>query len=167
MRWLAAAGAVALTACASHPQFVRVGESAEAVRARLGAPYDAVKRPDGERLIYPVGAFAQQSYLIEVGSDGLVRAVIPALTDERFAMIKMGEWDRRRVLEEFGPPAETGVVPLKKQEVWSYRYKRDGVWDSLMHVHFDMRGVVANLFHTPDPFFDSEDRNFSGLLRLP
>jgi hypothetical protein len=166
--WLAAVIAVLLTACAGHPQSVRVGEPADAMQKRLGAPYQVIGHPDGsKRLVYPVGVFAQQAYLIEVGGDGLVRAVIPALTDDRFAMIKRGEWNKQRVLEEFGPPVETGVVPLKKQEVWSYRYKRDGVWDSLMHVHFDTRGLVADYFHTPDPFFDPEDRRFSGLLRLP
>jgi hypothetical protein len=166
MRYFGVATLALIAGCASHPSAVKVGEDAAEVRTRLGAPYETVKRADGERLVYPIGTFAQQSYLIEVGADGRVTAVTPALTDQRFGMIQRGQWDQTRVRQEFGPPVETGVVPLKQQSVWSYRYKRDGVWDSLMHVYFDAQGKVQDYHPGPDPFFDPEDRGFfSGLLR--
>jgi hypothetical protein len=152
-----------MTGCASYPTSVRVGEPAFEVRARLGAPADAVKRADGERLIYPLGPFGQQTYLIEVGADGRVNAVTPALTDARFALIEKGRWDKTQVRQEFGPPAETGAAPLKKHQVWSYRYKREGVWDALMHVHFDGNGIVQDYYYTRDPMFEP-DEEFIPLL---
>ena len=36
-------------------------------------------------------------------------------------------------------------------EVWSYRYKEAGVWNSLMSVHFDQQGVVRQMLNGPDP----------------
>ena len=64
------------------------------------------------------------------------------------------------MLCEFGPPAEQGGVglPSSIQIVWSYRYKQNGVWDSLMHVYFGTDGERVTRFHPgPDPMYERDD----------
>jgi hypothetical protein len=161
----AAFAALLIGGCASHPSYIRAGEDAAAARARVGPPFLVVPQAAGERWIYPTGPMGQQAYLVEVGGDGRIANVVPALTDERFGLIEKGKWNEARVMREFGPPAETGRLPLKKQHVWSYRYKQDRVWNSLMHVHFDSAGIVQEYFPTPDPLFDPDDRDFLRILR--
>jgi hypothetical protein len=146
--------------CASHPSSIRVGEPAAEVVARLGTPAETVRRTVGERLVYPTGPMGQAAYLVDIGPDGRVSAVTQALTDERFAQIRKGEWDQARVRQEFGPPAESVVLTLKQQLVWSYRYKQQGVWNSLMHVHFDHDGIVQDYYPGPDPMFERDGKFF-------
>ena len=47
---------------------------------------------------------------------------------------------------------------MNNYEVWSYRYKEAGVWNSLMHVHFDGQGVVRHMLNGPDPMYEPRDR---------
>jgi hypothetical protein len=80
------------------------------------------------------------------------------LNDQTFATIKPGVATKEEVLHTVGRPAETVYLPLSKLEVWSYRYKQSGVWDSMMHVHFDQGGIVRMMQNGPDlmreePFF--------------
>jgi hypothetical protein len=161
----ALAAGFALVGCASHASLIRVGESAADVRARVGVPFVVTRTADGERLLYPTAPFGQSAYLVDVGRDGRVRGVSEALTDERFYRITKGEWTLAQVQQEFGPPAETSVQPLKHQQIWSYRYRQQGVWNSLMHVHFDEAGIVQDYYPGPDPHFDPDARRFPRLSR--
>lgn len=157
---------VLVAACASHPSRIRVGEAGADVRSRVGEPYDVVRTEDGaERWLYPTGPMGQYAWFVEVGADGRVRAVTQALTDERFYMIRKGEWNQARVRREFGPPAEVSAQPLKRHVIWSYRYRQDGVWNSLMHIHFDEEGIVREVYPGPDPHFDPDYRRFPRLSR--
>jgi hypothetical protein len=54
------------------------------------------------------------------------------------------------VLHTLGRPAETSYLSRQKLEVWSYRYKESGVWNSMMHVHFDDDGIVRMMQNGPD-----------------
>lgn len=159
------AAVAVLAACASHPSMIRVGESAADVRSRVGTPYSVAPSGDGERLLYPTAPMGQGAYLVDIDHDGRVRSITQALTDERFGQIRKGEWTQARVQQEFGPPAETSVQPLKNQSIWSYRYRQQGVWNSLMHVHFDTAGIVQEYFPGPDPHFDPDSRRFPRLSR--
>jgi hypothetical protein len=49
-------------------------------------------------------------------------------------------------------------VGFHNYEVWSYRYKEAGVWNSMMHVHFDERGIVRQMLNGPDPRYDDRFR---------
>ena len=62
------------------------------------------------------------------------------------------------VLRIVGRPAEISRVHLNNYEVWSYRYIEAGVWNSMMHVHFDEAGIVRLMQNGPDPMYD--DRRF-------
>jgi hypothetical protein len=51
-------------------------------------------------------------------------------------------------------------VGFHDYEVWSYRYRESGVWNSMMHVHFDQAGVVRQMLNGPDPRYQDHDRDF-------
>ena len=110
------------------------------------------------RLVYPLGPRGQQTWLVDLGADGKVARVTQALTDARFDAMKEGEWTRERVLTDFGPPAEVAPLPLRKVEVWSYRYRQSGVYDSMMHVYFDQQGIVRQFHPGMDLTMDPGDR---------
>lgn len=130
------------------------GDSAEAVQARLGPP-SAVHRIDADtEFEYATGPFGQTTHMARFGPDGRLKTYEQVLTDEKFASIGIGVTNQQDVLRAFGRPAETSYLALPRLTVWSYRYKRAGVWDALMHVHFDRAGIVRKLESGPDPMFD-------------
>lgn len=147
--------AALLTACAS-PAGITPGEPVSAVTARLGAP--ALQRPlpnGGERIIYTSQPMGQYAWITDVGPDGKVVATTQALTSERFRMLDSGRWDTDRLLFEFGPPAEISRVGLRGEHiVWAYRFREDGVWNSMMYVFVDDNGVVTRYHPGPDPVME-------------
>lgn len=164
---IALGAAALLGGCASHPSSIRAGEAIADVLSRVGAPAVTAPRADGQRLLFATAPMGQQAYLVDVDRVGRVAAVTDALTDGRFAAIRIGDWDQARVRQEFGPPAETIWLSLKHHHVWSYRYRQQGTWNSLMHVHFDADGIVRDVYPGPDPLFDRDGRLFRlrGVLR--
>jgi hypothetical protein len=105
----------------------------------------------------PMGQF---QHMARIGADGRLLSYEQVLTAENFARIDINRWNRDDVLRHFGRPAEITRSRLEEGEVWSYRYKEKGVWDSLMNVDFNARGIVLHVFTSPDPLLD--DR-FKGL----
>ena len=149
--------ALALAGCAM-PQAPLPGEPLEAVQARLGAPTGVYPTADGPVLEYATGPFGQYTYMARMGPDGRLVSWEQVLTGEKFATIKVDRATKADVLRTVGRPAEKSRVALHNYEVWSYRYKEAGVWDSLMHVHFDEQGVVRMMMNGPDPMFDKDTR---------
>ncbi|MDX3907206.1 MAG: hypothetical protein QHC78_16070 [Pigmentiphaga sp.] len=147
--------AVLLGACAS-PAGIQPGEPASAVTERLGRP--TLQRPlpnGGERLIYSSQPMGQYAWITDIGPDGKVIATTQALTSERFRMLDAGRWDTERLLFEFGPPAEITRVGLRgEQIVWGYRFREDGVWNSLMYVYVNDQGIVTRYHPGPDPLME-------------
>jgi hypothetical protein len=134
------------------------GEPVAAVTAKKGRPTNIYQVADGSILEYASGPFGQETYMARIGADGLLRSWQQVLNDQTFASIKPGVATKEEVLHTVGRPAETAYLPLSKLEVWSYRYKQSGVWDSMMHVHFDQAGIVRMMQNGPDlmreePFF--------------
>jgi hypothetical protein len=130
------------------------GEPRDAVLAKLGTPTAIYPLADGEALEYARGPFGQQTTMARFGRDGRLRSVEQVLTGEKFATIKLNSATRDEVLRTVGRPAETSRVHLNNYEVWSYRYKEAGVWNSMMHVHFDDAGIVRLMQNGPDPMYD-------------
>jgi len=147
--------AVLLAACAG-PAGIQPGEPGSAVTARLGPP--TLERPlpnGGQRLIYSSQPMGQFAWITDIGADGKVIGTTQALTSERFNMLDSGNWDTERLLFEFGPPAEITHVGLKgEQTVWGYRFREDGVWNSLMYVYVTDQGVVTRHHPGPDPLME-------------
>ena len=140
--------AVTLLGCASAPPLP--GEPQEQVLSRLGRP-SAIYSVQGDTLLeYATGPFGQFTYMARIGQDGRLTSYEQVLTDAKFATIKVGIATKKDVLHTLGRPAERSYLALPKLEVWSYRYKQSGVWDGMMHVHFDHAGIVRMMQSGPD-----------------
>ncbi|RJX32192.1 MAG: outer membrane protein assembly factor BamE [Oxalobacter sp.] len=134
-----------------------IGMSEQAVIEKSGEP--SKRYQDGnDRLLEYSGYWGQQTYMARFGSDGRLKSWEQVLTSPKFATVKLGETTKQQVLLTFGTPAETMVMPFMKYEVWSYRFKENDVWNSLMHIHFDQAGVVRMMYTGPDPQFDDTRR---------
>lgn len=153
--------ALALSGCAVFREPPVPGEPAAAVTAKLGQPTSVYPLPDGgQELEYATAPFGQFTWMARIGPDGRLQSYEQVLTGEKFATITVDKATKADVLRIVGRPAETSRVHLHNYEVWSYRYKEAGVWNSLMHVHFDEQGVVRQMMNGPDPMFEVRDRRW-------
>ncbi|QJE03393.1 hypothetical protein HH212_15850 [Massilia forsythiae] len=140
-------------------QVPAVGEPLPAVEAKLGRSDAVYPAPDGGRILeyrgQPMGQF---QYMARVDADGRFVSYEQVLTSEKFATVRIGKTDKDEIVRTFGRPAEFSRVAFHDYEVWSYRYKEAGVWNSMMHVHFDQKGVVQQMINGPDPRYDDRFR---------
>ncbi|TQK08007.1 hypothetical protein FBX97_3303 [Herbaspirillum sp. SJZ107] len=144
-----------LGACGGLQTKLPAGIPAADVTARLGKPTATYPDPDGGQwLEYRGQPMGQFQHMARIGADGRLISYGQVLTSENFANVQVNRWNRDDILRHFGRPAETGRVRLDDREVWSYRYKQDGLWNSMMNVYFNARGVVVRLQNTPDPVLD-------------
>ncbi|KQQ96728.1 hypothetical protein [Massilia sp. Leaf139] len=152
---------LAVAGCA-NPLFYEapaVGQPVAAVIAKRGQPTATYPALDGGQMLeYATAPFGQFTWMAHIGPDGRLLSYEQVLTGEKFATIKVDQANKGDVLRTIGHPAERSRVALRNYEVWSYRYKEAGVWNSLMHVHFDEAGVVRQMMNGPDPMFDVRDR---------
>lgn len=145
--------------CASlFPEPVVIGDTEAELIAKRGNPTNRYQVSNEKVLEYATGPWGQATYMARVGADGRVTSFEQVLTDEKFGTVELGKTTRNDILVTFGAPLETSYLPLKDYEVWTYAYKESGVWDSLMHVHYDRAGVVQMMLRGPDPRFDPDRR---------
>lgn len=155
------AGLLGLGGCAGMLRSSPVpGDTLDIVHGKLGTPTAVFAEDGGQELEYATGPMGQQTYMAHIGPDGRLQRFEQVLTGEKFATINVGSATKEDVLRIIGHPAEHSYLPLRDFEVWSYRYKESGVWNSLMHVHFDRAGVVRMMQNGPDPMY--EEKRFGG-----
>jgi hypothetical protein len=152
--------ALLLFGCAAPPLFPDEPESS--VLAKRGQPVARYRVGSEQWLEYPSGPFGQQTWFAHIGADGKLKLWEQVLTQQKFASIVPDHASKEDVLHTIGHPAETSYLSLPKLEVWSYRYKENGVWDSMMHVHFDKDGIVRKMQNGPDPRSEREPQAFFG-----
>lgn len=153
--------ALALAGCGAPliRQAPSVGDPIAAVTAKMGQPTGVHPLADGQLLEYATGPMGQYTWMARIGADGRLQSYEQVLTGEKFATIKVDQANKADVLRTIGRPAERSRVAAHGYEVWSYRYREAGVWNSLMHVHFDANGVVRQMLNGHDPMFEVRDRN--------
>lgn len=129
------------------------------VTAKLGKPDAIYPDPNGGQVLeyrgQPMGQF---QHMARIGADGRLISYDQVLTIQNFAKVKVDSWTKADILRNYGRPAEISRVRLHNYEVWSYRYKESGVWNSMMSVHFDDAGVVRQMLNGPDPLYDDRFR---------
>ncbi|GAB3544658.1 lipoprotein [Noviherbaspirillum agri] len=163
---ITAGSLLVLGACASIlPAPVNIGDSEAEVIAKRGQPTHRYQDGKDQLLEYALGPWGQKTYMVRIDENRKVRSFEQVLTNEKFATIKVGEATKADVLRTIGAPSETSYLSLTDLEVWSYPYKESGVWNSMMHVHFDRTGVVRKMLNGPDPRFDPDKRFPFILLR--
>ncbi|MDQ1835361.1 hypothetical protein [Massilia scottii] len=151
---------LALGGCAAMMRTPPVpGDTLEVVRAKFGEPTAVHALPSGQVLEYATGPYGQFTWMARMGPDGKLLAFEQVLGDLGFGRIKIDKATRADVMATVGRPAERSYLALSDLEVWSYRYKESGVWNSMMHVHFDRTGIVRKMISGPDPMYE-EKRGF-------
>ena len=145
-----------LAGCGSLQRTLPAGTPLADVTARLGQPAATYPEPGGGQVLeyrgQPMGQF---QHMARIGADGRLISYDQVLTSENFAKVQLNHWTKDDILRHFGRPAEVSRVRLDDREVWSYRYKEDKVWNSMMNVYFSGHGVVMRLQNTPDPLLDA------------
>ena len=144
----AVAMAVLMTGCATFPPLspVEPGMTAQQVYIARGNP--SFVYPDGKGgsiLEWATNDLAQYAYMAELDANGIVTWYGNVRSDTRFAKIKVNKSTQEDVLKTLGHPSDAEYLHLRKQEVWSYRYREDGVWNSMMHFYFDSTGIVRHM----------------------
>lgn len=154
------AATLLLAACATRPAPLP-GETADVVQTKLGKPTSIYSDDTGaaRSLEYATGPMGQYTWMARLGPDGRLTAYEQVLTGEKFATLKVDQATKEQVLRTIGRPAERSRVAMQNYEVWSYRYKEAGVWNSMMHVHFDEGGVVRQMMNGPDPMYEPRERS--------
>ena len=151
------AGVLLLAGCAALNRTVpALGDPLATVTAKFGQPSAVYPEPGGQELEYASGPFGQTTYMAHMGANGRLAGFEQVLTSEKFATLKVGTATRADVLRTLGRPAERSYLALPDLEVWSYRYKESGVWNSMMHAHFDRAGVLRMMMNGPDPMYEEK-----------
>jgi SmpA / OmlA family len=146
-----------LSACSSlMPAPVNIGDSEADLVAKRGQPTHRYQVGNDRLLEYAQGPWGQRTFMARLDSSGKVTSFEQVLTAQKFSTIAVGQATKEDVLRTIGAPSETAYLSLADLEVWTYPYKENNVWDSLMHVHFDKTGVVRKMMNGPDPRFDPD-----------
>jgi outer membrane protein assembly factor BamE (lipoprotein component of BamABCDE complex) len=145
-------GMALLTGC--DPQRVaklEEGFSTEAdVRKQFGDPVTVTVAADGTRVLdYPRQPEGWTNYVIKIGPDGKMSSLRQLLNDDNFARIVPG-MSAQQVRDTLGRPAEQKRYDLKKEEVWSWRYKPVNE-SRLFSVTFSAEGKVTATAKADDP----------------
>ncbi|MFC7296906.1 outer membrane protein assembly factor BamE domain-containing protein [Herminiimonas aquatilis] len=148
-----------LSACAAlMPPPINVGEPEASVVAKLGRPTARIPDSNGYLLEYSRNPWGQAIDMARFDDDGRLISYEQVLTMEKFATIKPGVSTKTEVLRTIGHPSETSYLPRLQLEVWTYPYKESGVWNSMMHVHFNNNGTVNKMENGPDLRFDRDGK---------
>ena len=91
--------------------------------------------------------------MAKIGPDGRLISYEQVLTREKFDTIQIDHFSKNDVLKTVGHPTETDYLPLVDREVWAYRYKEDGIWNSMMYIYFDSQGIVRRMENGQDPMY--------------
>lgn len=153
LRLAALSASLVLAGCAAPltgGHLVPGQSTAAEVEATMGAPREKVAAAGGvTRWFYPRGPVGQETYAVNVGSDGVVKGVEQTLTYENAYKIKAGTTTSAEALALLGPPNKITRFEGRAQNNWEYRmYSVD--WKVLtLEVADD--GVVRGVMLLPDP----------------
>jgi hypothetical protein len=149
---------LALSGCANFnsPPFQPGATEAEIV-SRIGKP--TARYVDGNTVLleYARGYWGQHTHMGRLGADGRLVSWEQVLTTEKFSELVLGESTKQDVLLKVGQPGEYTRIAKKNYEVWTYHYKQDGVWDSVIHLMFDKNGILQQMENGLDLMYNAGD----------
>ncbi len=123
----------------------------EDVLTKMGKPEMIWEEKDGSaHYEFPRGPEGHVTYMVKISPEGKYLGMENVLTEANFAKVKPG-MKRDELRRLLGRPTETGIFQLKKEEVWTYRYRGTHYPSRRFHVMMDLDGVVKNTEATDDP----------------
>ena len=136
-----------LTGCAFGPfaPDVPPGSPETALYSLYGKPLAVYPTVNGKIIEWETPDTAQNAYMAQVDAAGRVIWHGDVRTMERFAIIVPGQSTKADVLRTIGHPSEAEFLALSRQEVWTYRFREEMIWHSMMHFYFDANGVVTRM----------------------
>ena len=152
--------ALFISGCAMFSSPLEPGATDEDVFSRHGKPNAIYQDGDTTLWEYNGGFWSQYTHMARLDKNNVLLSWEQVRTDQRFATLTLGKSVRSDVLKTVGHPTEVSSVRVNNFEVWTYRYKQDGVWDSLMHLMFDEQGVLQRMEAGQDLRY--EERGFFG-----
>ncbi len=131
---------------------LRPGQSTvEEVRKLMGKPGTIWEERDGSQVFeYARGPEGSETWMVEIGPDGVYRGMENALAPGNLARVRAGmsRDDLRRML---GKPGSEESFPALGEVVWTWRVKGDVVATEMFHAHLDAQGRVVRTSRSPDP----------------
>ena len=115
------AAAIVLAGCASSPEGLKPGASAEDIRAQMGTPVATYVLPGGGKRMEFRGN-GPRTYMLDVDASGRLIQWVQVLNETNFRNIVPG-MTREQVLMTLGRPSEVSVVGRQGVEVWSYHFQ--------------------------------------------
>jgi len=157
-RWIALSAILATTVGCAQITSVKPGTALTTVEKQFGAPTTLCAAANGtKQAVWSQQPFGESAYATTIDADSRVGKFEQVLTDRSFERLSQGVWTPEQVQCAFGPPENIGKVglPSDLKIVWSYRYRQNGVWYSLMYVFFGSDGKeVTQYFAGPDPMYE-------------
>ena len=143
-RRLMLAWLLALFGCDLRMADLKPGVStATEVKSAMVQPSFEWKAPDGGvTWEFPRGPSGSVTYMVDLRPDGVLKEIRQVLAEAYFAKIQPG-LSKDEVRKIVGKPAETMTFPLKKEEVWSWKFEQGSGEKWQYHVHFDLGGKVV------------------------
>jgi outer membrane protein assembly factor BamE (lipoprotein component of BamABCDE complex) len=150
--------ALAIAGCTSivGPDSVRVGESPNEVRAKVGPPATERRLPSGQNAwYYTTAPSGYVTWRVVFGADGRVSEYAQVLTRQNFYAFPSGA-SHDVVLDRLGPPMERMTFARSDTETWTYRWL-DGTFQMLANLTFGAGGL-EQVSLIQDPAFTSPGR---------
>ena len=153
--------ALCLAGCTTlPPKQEDIGLGVTAFTQKYGVPSSVTQTNTGQRLVYRLGPFGEETYFVDANANGVVVAWQQVLTEENFKKIATG-MPLEEVKNLLGPCSETHSLARNRGSVCSYRYRNPFChWFS---IEITAEGVVRSAGYLPDPKCD--DSRF-GLFRF-
>ncbi len=154
-RWLAVAGLLALSACATlRPPLASPGQTEAEALAVMGQPTGRYALDQGrQRLEFAKGPYGRVTWMLDLSPDGRVVSVQQVLTAQNFDAVRNG-MSRDELLRLLGRPAARASEYMNR-ETWSWRYETyECLW---VRVTLTAEGRVrGGASYLPDPACDAD-----------
>jgi len=122
------------------------------VRRLMGKPVMIWEEEDGSQVLeYSRGPEGSETWMVQIGPDGLYRGMTDARAAARLEQVRAGmsRDDLRRLL---GKPDEEERFAARNETVWTWRVKTStGASTEMFHAHLSPEGRVLRTSRTPDP----------------
>jgi hypothetical protein len=113
--------AFVLAGCASSPEGLKPGASADDIRAQMGTPVATYALPGGGQRLEFRGN-GPRTYMLDVDASGRLLRWVQVLNETNFRNIEAGmSKDEVRML--LGQPSDVSIVGREGNEIWSYHFQ--------------------------------------------